>query len=95
MMKNEIRTEVVAALLRGGASARARDKNGRVPLHRAAYHGLKAIGELLLAHGANVHDADDDGRTPKDIATLGQEAEMAAWLETVAAGHAAAGKSEL
>ena len=55
-------------------------------MHRAAYHGLIEIGGLLVLHDADPKAKDNDGRTPKDIATLGQEAEMAMWLDAVADG---------
>ena len=60
----------------------ARDHKGRTPLHRAAYQGLRDIAPVLVEHGAELGALDDDGRTPLDIATVSQEAEMASWLET-------------
>ena len=54
----------MAALLRAGASPKARDGRGRTPLWTAAArpdaHGV----ELLLGAGASADESDDSGITP-------------------------------
>ena len=40
----------------------------------------RAAGELLVKYGADPHAIDNDGRSPKDIATLGQEPVFVEWL---------------
>ena len=42
--------------------------DGRSPLHRAAVHGWLPIARLLVEHGGDPELADDDGRTPTQLA---------------------------
>ncbi len=38
------------------------------PLHMAAYHGNRAVVEMLLRHGADMNAKNDAGETPLDCA---------------------------
>ncbi len=58
----------VKTLLRHGAPVNAPAEGGGTPLHSAAFNGNAAIIEALVAHGADWDAADDDGKTPRDLA---------------------------
>ena len=47
----------------------AKNEDGGIPLHHAAYEGHREIVELLIAKGADVNAKDEDGDTPLDVAT--------------------------
>ena len=57
-------TETAQLLLEHGASAHARNKNGRKPLHLASHNGLPGIVALLLKHDTDVDAQDNDTMTP-------------------------------
>jgi len=59
--------EVVELLIAKGADVNAKDKYGKIPLHRAC-ECEKEIAELLLDKGADVNAKDNDGETPLDQA---------------------------
>jgi len=57
------KAEMAELLLANKAAVNAKDKDGKTPLHQAAY-GAKDIVELLLANKADINAKDDYGRTP-------------------------------
>ena len=76
--------EVAALLLDRGADleAKAKNDNGRTPLHLAAWwNDNPEMVELLLDRGANIEAQDDYGSTPLHLATtIGNNPEVAALL---------------
>jgi len=64
-------------------------QSGDAALHIAAQRWDVAMVELLVSHGADIHQRRSDGRTPYAIAALHGNREIAAWL----LGHGA--KDEL
>ncbi|KAJ1482807.1 ankyrin repeat-containing domain protein, partial [Baffinella frigidus] len=48
------RKAMVLLLLKHGADASPKDKDGLTPLHWAASHGRTAVVVLLIQHGAEV-----------------------------------------
>jgi len=62
--------EIVDALLKAGADANARDRDGLTPFHYAASAThlrrvyIQEFVEALLAKGADINAKDNDGRTP-------------------------------
>ncbi|MCZ7649538.1 MAG: ankyrin repeat domain-containing protein [Planctomycetota bacterium] len=60
-------------MLKRGAALDAADKQGRTPLHAAAYKARAAAMELLLDAGAEPLARDAAGRTPAEaLARLAQ-----------------------
>ncbi|EWZ00274.1 hypothetical protein FOYG_00157 [Fusarium oxysporum NRRL 32931] len=58
-------------LLERGASAKAKDRLRKTPLHRAAEReGTVTIMEALLSYGAEIDARDDQGRTPLILALM-------------------------
>jgi ankyrin repeat protein len=55
-------------LLGGGADFNARLDGGLVPLHWACALGKAGLVKHMVQSGANVQDADGDGRTPLTMA---------------------------
>lgn len=55
-------------LLEAGAPPDARQQQGWTALMAAGQHGLDALADLLLAHGARRDVRADDGRTAADLA---------------------------
>ena len=71
------RTEVVAALLRRGASIEARNDYRRTPLMLCARErGQAATGRLLIEAGADVNAEDKFGSTALELATWRGKAEF-------------------
>lgn len=58
-------TAQAEVLLAKGATVDARNRKGRTPLHWAASH---QIVELLVNHGADVHNVDGEGTNPCNLA---------------------------
>ncbi len=54
---------ITSMLLDAGADANLRQQGGFCALHNAAQHSNRAMCELLIAHGANIHLTTDDGQT--------------------------------
>jgi ankyrin repeat protein len=59
---------ILTLLLERGANANARQGGGFTPLHTAAQNNDPAMASLLLSHGADPTLANDEGRTPLDLA---------------------------
>jgi ankyrin repeat protein len=55
-------------------------EHGDAPLHIAAQRLNVEIVQLLVAHGADIHQRRADGRTPHTIASLHGNKEIAGWL---------------
>ena len=59
--------EAVLALLDVGADVNAHNRNdhwGNAPLHAAAHGNQRAVAELLITRGADIHAQNAFGRTP-------------------------------
>lgn len=63
---------VIDKLLEKGANVNARDVAGWTPLMEAAATGDVRTAELLVARGAHVNDAANDGQTPIYLAARGR-----------------------
>lgn len=73
--------EGVRWLLEHGADPNlAWAEHGDAPLHIAAQRLNVAMVELLVSHGADIHQRRSDGRTPHTIASLYGNKEIATWL---------------
>ena len=68
-------------LLEHGANANlAWGESGDAPLHVAAQRWDVAMAELLVQHGADIHQRRADGRTAHTVAELHGNHELAEWL---------------
>lgn len=75
------RAEGVRWLLEHGADPNlAWAEHGDAPLHIAAQRWNVPMVELLVHHGADIHQRRRDGRTPHTIAALYGNEEIAEWL---------------
>jgi ankyrin repeat protein len=73
--------EGVRWLLEHGADPNlAWAERGDAPLHIAAQRCDVAMAQLLVSHGADIHQRRSDGRTPHTIASLYGNKEVARWL---------------
>lgn len=73
---------IVLALLEAGADPNARQQVGFTALHEAASEGLDEMARLLVAHGARVDLATEDGKTAVDLARAKGHGKLADWLES-------------
>lgn len=73
--KNDL--DAAKAALDEGAKVNARDKNGRTPLHAAAWNGGLEIIVLLLVQNADINAKDNVGDTPSNVAALWHCSEFA------------------
>lgn len=66
--------EVVELLVAKRADVRARDVDGRTPLHGAIVRGARAcdVARMLLSVGADPNAPDNFGYTPVHIAALNE-----------------------
>ncbi|MGE5206447.1 MAG: ankyrin repeat domain-containing protein [Chlamydiota bacterium] len=55
-------------------------QSGDAPLHIAAQRWNVAMVELLVSHGADIHQRRSDGRTAHTVAALHGNSEIAEWL---------------
>lgn len=73
--------EGVRWLLEHGADPNlAWAEHGDAPLHVGAQRLNVAMVQLLVSHGADIHQRRSDGRTPHTIASLYGNKEVATWL---------------
>jgi ankyrin repeat protein len=72
---------IVRELLDAGAPINARSGAGGTPLHTAAYTGDREVVELLLARGADARVANNDGKSPIDLARERGHAKLAEVME--------------
>jgi hypothetical protein len=70
----------VQKLLSPKVSPKAKDTDGRTPLHLAAMGGHQAIAETLLRAGAEINALDNQGKTPLDLAETGGHSGLAKFL---------------
>ena len=73
---------IVLSLLEAGADPNARQQVGFTALHEAASEGLDEMARLLVAHGARVDLATEDGKTAVDLARGKGHRKLADWLES-------------
>jgi ankyrin repeat protein len=73
--------EIVRLLCDRGADVKARDQDGRRPLHYAATYGhISIVKELIEVRNAEINARDDRGRTALRIARDDDNADTAAYL---------------
>jgi hypothetical protein len=70
----------VQSLLDQEVSPKAKDSDGRTPLHLAVIGGHQATVEVLLRSGADINAVDNSGKTPLDLAETGGHSALAALL---------------
>ncbi|CAM9274523.1 unnamed protein product [Phaeothamnion confervicola] len=91
------KTDVVRALLIGGADVSNRGSGRSYPLHFGAWGGSKAVVRLLLEYGASPMVRDAEGNTPasysEDVAIRQLLAEAAAVAGSGVGGGGPAGRS--
>ena len=62
--------EAVALAIELGGDVTTANLAGDTALHAAAAHGMESVIELLAEHGADLHAANERGRTPVDMAVF-------------------------
>ena len=75
-----LRTDIVQALLDGGADVTMRSASGFSPLMFVAREGGIKLSRLLIAAGDDVNASSDGGNTPLLVATVRGHAELAMLL---------------
>ncbi|MEO2236679.1 MAG: ankyrin repeat domain-containing protein, partial [Candidatus Poseidoniia archaeon] len=75
-----LRTDIVQALLDGGADVAIRSASGFSPLMFGAREGGIELSRLLVAAGDDVNASSDGGNTPLLVATVRGHAELAMFL---------------
>lgn len=73
----QIALTITERLLDAGADANVKQQGGWTPLHAAAANGNRGLIQLLLRHGADLAEQNDDGKTAFDLATEKQHTEAA------------------
>lgn len=71
----------IELLLSQGADANATQAGGFTPIFSAATANRRDLAELLMAHGANPQQPNDQGKTPADFARERGHEQLAIWLE--------------
>jgi ankyrin repeat protein len=61
------------------------DREGRTPLHEAAWRGHVDIARLLVDKGANINATDVKGQTPLYYAEKRWHTEIVEWLQSLGA----------
>ncbi|RMH88114.1 hypothetical protein EBB59_12130 [Lysobacter pythonis] len=90
------RPEAVMTLLANGADVRARDGDGRTPLHHAARSTDPSVAALLLDAAAEIDALDDQRQSPLALACQAGNWRMAKFLvERGAHAHPAGGQPVL
>lgn len=72
--------ESITLLLAHGADPNATQASGFTPIFSAAAANRQDLAELLLAYGANVQHANDQGKTAVDFALERGHTALADWL---------------
>ncbi|MDQ7824318.1 MAG: ankyrin repeat domain-containing protein [Candidatus Eremiobacteraeota bacterium] len=72
--------EAVSEFLNRSIPVNIGDREGRTPLHIAAWYGQLAIAELLLSRGAALNKSDREGKTPLHMAAWYGHPDTAALL---------------
>lgn len=67
---------LVSDLLHRGCPVNARDANGYTALHFAALHGWMEVTKLLLLHGANPYDINEEGLIPLEVARRSEKIDV-------------------
>ncbi len=68
-------------LLKHGADPNIKNKDGKTPLHKAAYWGRVGVVKLLLVYGADPAVKDKDRKTPLDLARAEGRREVVSVIE--------------
>ena len=72
---------IARALIEAGAALNVKQRHGWTPLHGAVHSGDRATVQLLLARGAEVNAANDDGKTALALAREQGHSDIAKLLE--------------
>lgn len=80
-------SEIVAMLLKAGASPNIKNTNGETALSQAAFRGFTEIVRLLLDYGANPDLKDNSGLTARDRADQSQHTQVVKLLDEASAAR--------